>query len=369
MAYNGLLPRTEFDSLLDTLSSMGARCIGPTVRDHAIVYGPLTSANALPQGIHDQQAPGSYQLSNQQDNRWFAWANGPQALKPLLFAPEEELWQVRRESDGGLDFETQVPDSGLLAVIGVRACDLAAMTLQDQHFINGDNIDQAYASRRQNLILIAINCTHPAATCFCHATGDGPTAKEHYDLLLDEIEEGFAIQSGSGRGDEIVKQLSLQPLTTKQEQKIANDHDIAIEQQTRGLPDSDLESLLFQQQESPLWQVIGEKCLSCGNCTSVCPTCFCHHTIDETSLDGNITTRLRQWDSCFSQEHSYIHGITLRADTTLRYRQWLTHKFAGWVKQYGRSGCVGCGRCISWCPVGIDVTEELQLLHQEAGHA
>ncbi|MDH3947815.1 MAG: 4Fe-4S dicluster domain-containing protein [Gammaproteobacteria bacterium] len=369
MSYIGLLPRTEFDSLIDALRSLGAQCIGPTVRDNAIVYAPLTSSTALPQGIHDQQAPGSYQLSNNNGSRWFAWANGPQALKPLLFAPEDRLWQVEREPDGGLNFQAQVPDVGLTAVIGVRACDLAAMTLQDQHFISGDNIDQAYATRRQDFIIIAVNCTHPAATCFCHATGDGPVASDHYDILLDELDEGFAVQSGSVRGEEIINKLVLQPLTTLHEQQIKAAHDTAIEQQTRGLPDTDLPTLLFNQQESNRWHVIGDKCLSCGNCTSVCPTCFCHHTIDDTTLDGKVTTRLRQWDSCFSQDHSYIHGFTLRPDSALRYRQWLTHKFASWVEQYGRSGCVGCGRCISWCPVEIDVTEELQLIAKEASHA
>ena len=369
MSYHGLLPRTEFDSLIQALRSMGAECIGPTVRDNAIVYAPISSSDALPQGIHDQQAPGSYKLNSGNGTRWFAWANGPQALKPLLFSPQEPLWQVEREDDGGLRFQVQIPDVGLTAVIGVRACDIAAMVLQDQHFISGNNIDQAYATRRQDLIIIAINCTHPATTCFCHATGDGPVARDHYDILLDELDEGFAVQTGSARGEDIVKQLSLLPLTKLLDRQIQAAHNTAIEQQNRALPETDIPALLYQQQESSRWHAIGERCLSCGNCTSVCPTCFCHHTTDETALNGKLTTRMRQWDSCFSQGHSYIHGFTLRLDTSLRYRQWLTHKFASWVEQYGRSGCVGCGRCISWCPVEIDVTEELQLIAEEAGHA
>ena len=369
MSYHGLLPRAKFDALLVALRSMGAQCIAPTVRDHAIVYAPISSSTDLPQGINDHQSPGHYQLNNSTDDRWFAWANGPQALKPLLFSPEEALWQVVREADGGLDFQALIPDEGLTAVLGVRACDLAALSLQDQHFINGDNIDQAYASRRQQLIIIAVNCTHPAATCFCHATGDGPNANDHYDILLDELEEGFAIQSGSVKGKEIINQLALKPLTSTQEKQITAAHNTAIEQQTRNLPNTEIPAMLFKQQESTRWQNIGDRCLSCGNCTSVCPTCFCHHTIDETSLDGRMTTRLRRWDSCFSQGHSYIHGFTLRPNAALRYRQWLTHKFASWVEQYGRSGCVGCGRCISWCPVEIDVTEELELLAKEARHA
>ena len=369
MSFIGLLPRIRFDSLIDTLASMGAQCLGPTVKDGAIVYAPVSSASMFPQGVHDQQSPGSYKLSNDNSSRWFAWANGPQALKPLLFAPEEILWRVKRGKSGKLEFESHVPEPALIAVIGVRACDLAALALQNKHFLAGIESDPAYAARYQHLIVIAINCTHPATTCFCHATGDGPTASEDYDLLLDELEEGFAIKIGSVKGKEIAKNLKLQPLTESQLAAIEKAHTAARQQLNRELPATDIPELLFQQQESHQWQQIGDRCLSCGNCTAVCPTCFCHHTIEQPALDGMHSARLRQWNSCFSQRHSYIHGITLRQETRFRYRQWLTHKFASWVTQYGRSGCVGCGRCISWCPVGIDVTEELHRFAKEAAHA
>jgi sulfhydrogenase subunit beta (sulfur reductase) len=369
MSFLGLLPRTQFDSLIDTLISMGAQCLGPTVQDGAIVYAPVSSCSAFPQGVHDHQAPGSYKLTTDNSSRWFAWANGPQALKPMLFRPEETLWQAKRDTEGRLSFQPHVPPPRLTAVIGVRACDLAALALQNKHFLAGIHPDQAYATHHQHLLIIAVNCTHPAATCFCHATGDGPTATEQYDISLDELDEGFAVKIGSVKGKEIVEKLSLQPLSNSQHAAIETAHDAARQQLTRRLPNTDIPALLFNQQESNHWQTIGEKCLACGNCTAVCPTCFCHQTIDQTTLDGTCTSRLRQWDSCFSQKHSYIHGITLRQKTHLRYRQWLTHKFASWEQQYDRSGCVGCGRCISWCPVGIDVTEELHLLAEAADHA
>ena len=369
MSFIGLLPRSHFDSLIDTLTSMGARCLGPSVQDGAIVYTTVNSSDEFPQGVHDHQSPGSYTLSTDNSPRWFAWANGPQALKPLLFAPEELLWRVKRNQTGGLEFESHVPEPQLTAVIGVRACDLAALALQNKHFLAGLEADPAYAARYQHLIVIAVNCTHPAATCFCQATGDGPTASEDYDLLLDELEEGFAIQIGSVKGKEIVEKLKLQPLTASQLATIDNAHTAARQQLERQLPATDIPELLFQQQESRHWHTIGARCLSCGNCTAVCPTCFCHHSIEEPALDGTHSARLRQWNSCFSQRHSYIHGITLRQETRFRYRQWLTHKFASWVSQYGRSGCVGCGRCITWCPVGIDVTEELHRFAEDAAHA
>lgn len=367
MAFDGFLPRDQFNALLKTLVSQGFRCIGPVVKEQAIVYAPLFSADELPVGIQDQQAAGSYRLSRNKNKRWFNWANGPQALKPLVFAPEETLWQVERDRQNRLSFHSQSPLPKATAVIGVRACDLAALTLQDQHFLDGV-ADEAYQARREKLLLIAVNCTQPAETCFCHATGDGPTANAHFDLLLDECDDGFAVQAGSDKGKQLAQKLPLEPVSNSHITEIQAANQLAAEKQSRHLPQTNLQDVLYKGIESPRWQAIAERCLSCGNCTAVCPTCFCHSTHDEPAADGKHSRHVRQWDSCFTQGHSYIHGIVLRSDTRQRYRQWLTHKFAGWIEQYGRSGCVGCGRCISWCPVGIDVTQELHLLAGEATH-
>jgi len=369
MTFDGFLPREQFDSLLKELTQQGFQCLGPTVKDDAIGYAPISSSNDFPLGIQDLQNPGHYQLKPNTKARWFDWANGPQALKPLVFTPEETLWQVKRDEKSKLSFKSAQPSAQATAIIGVRACDLAALALQDQHFLNKNATDEAYQTRRESLFLIAVNCTQPAETCFCVASGDGPNATDHFDLLLDECDEGFALTTGSDKGKQVVKHLSLQPVSATQQKEIASATQIAIKKQTRNLPQTNIQELLYRAYDSERWQAIAERCLSCGNCTAVCPTCFCHSEHDEPSADGSHTRHFRQWDSCFTQGHSYIHGIVLRSNTSSRYRQWLTHKFAGWIEQYGRSGCVGCGRCISWCPVGIDVTEELHLLAKEEHHA
>jgi len=123
----------------------------------------------------------------------------------------------------------------------------------------------------------------------------------------------------------------------------------------------------FEEGTDVYWarQQVAERCLACGNCTAVCPTCFCHRQLAEGDLGGVAGATDRVWDSCFSPGHSLLGGRPLRSDTAARYRQWLTHKFCDWEAQYGRSGCVGCGRCIAWCPVGIDVTGELADLLEE----
>jgi len=356
-------------TLLDTLQQAGYRCVGPQLRDNTIVYDALTHAGQLPQGVRDEQAPGSYKLNRSEDSRNFHWANGPQALKPFLFTPRETLWRAERTTDHGIRFIDTPESSPPLAVIGVRACDLAALRLQDRHFLEGPIADPCYSARRENLFLVAVHCTAPADTCFCASTGDGPQAEQGFDLALNELDDGYLVAAGSERGAAIAAKLDLKAATGTQLETASDELDAAAKQQSRGLPSRNLRDKLFANLLHPQWDKVAERCLSCGNCTSVCPTCFCHNEFDDTALDGTTSEHVREWDSCFTQGHSYIHGVTIRADTAKRYRQWLTHKLGSWHDQYGRSGCVGCGRCIAWCPVGIDLTEETAVICEGESNA
>lgn len=352
------LPRAGLQALIDALTGAGYECVGPRVRDGAIVYEPMASADELPHGLSDRQAPGEYRLEAAAGARNFAWANGPQALKPLLFAPRESLWTVARDARGRLMFEPAHAVARPRAVLGVRACDLAALRLQDAHFRDGPHPDPAYGARRDALFLIAVHCTHPAATCFCASTGDGPRADSGYDLALSELDDGFLVEAGSVAGAVILQRLPTVNATSRQQETAAREIEAGAQAQQRALPGTDLQRLLFERLDHPRWDEVAQRCLSCANCTSVCPTCFCYSEHDSPRLDGGESEHYREWDSCFTFGHSYIHGGAVRSGTRERYRQWLTHKLGGWHEQYGRSGCVGCGRCITWCPVGIDITEE-----------
>jgi len=356
MSHNGFLHRGNLSQLHEQLVKAGYRVIGPQVRDGAIQYRELVGTERLPWGVTQSQTPGVYRLQQGETERAFAWANGPEALKPYLFAPNEPLWQATAKEDGSLDFTTTLPQEAPIALIGARPCDLAALAIHDKHFLGGES-DAHYAARRDRLLLVAVNCSHPAETCFCASTGDGPAAEGGYDLLLDELDDGFIVHAGSDTGREMLDRLEVEAVTEQQLSNASTQQQAAAKQQ-RSLPSGNLQGPLFANLNHPRWQEVGERCLACGNCTAVCPTCFCHSEFDMPSLDGSTSEHLRQWDSCFSQGHSYIHGVVIRAETPQRYRQWLTHKLGSWHEQYGRSGCVGCGRCISWCPVGIDITEE-----------
>lgn len=363
------LQRDGIQVLLDRLHEDGRCVIGPQWRDGAIVYDKLQSLAQMPRGITDEQAPGLYRTHQGNHDRLFAWANGPQGIKPWLFRPRESLWHCEKGPDGKLRFVAAEPESMPLAIIGARACDIAALYIHDSHFLQGEYKDPAYRLRRQDLLIVAVNCTHPAATCFCASTGDGPEVRFGYDLALTELDDGFTITAHSPKGKTLLTRLPTTPATRQQCAQAAQAIKQAAAGQRRHLPSTDVRDKLFARLDHPQWDDIARRCLSCGNCTAVCPTCFCHSEHDEGGLDTSRTEHVRQWDSCFDQQHSYIHGLTIRPDTRSRYRQWLTHKLAGWHDQFGRSGCVGCGRCITWCPVGIDITAETALICGEVLHA
>jgi len=361
MAASGFLPRPELQQLFQVLHQQGFTCVGPTLTDHGIVYEEIQGVEDLPAGVEVSQAPGQFSIHQQDHHRHFSWANTAQAIKPLSFTSKEILWQCEKDAQGNLQFKQQMPPSKAIAIIGARACDLAALKLQEQHFLNPYAEDPWFKQRIGNLFIVAVHCSHAADTCFCHSTGDGPRATQDFDIAMHELDDGFIVEAGSYSGKKIVQKLGLQQVRPMQTRQADTQIEASISRQSRTLP-GNVKNLLLQRLEHEHWEKIGERCLSCGNCTAVCPTCFCHQQHDEFSMADNTGTHFREWSSCFSHNHGYISGHSLRPTTARRYRQWMTHKFANWYEQYGRSGCVGCGRCITWCPVGIDVTAELAAL-------
>jgi sulfhydrogenase subunit beta (sulfur reductase) len=192
--------------------------------------------------------------------------------------------------------------------------------------------------------------------------GTGRRAERGYDLTLTEILDGehrFLVEPGSERGAEVLQELPRRPAVEADVDAATAAVDGAAQRMGRQLDATDLRGLLERNLEHPRWDDVASRCLTCGNCTMVCPTCFCASVSDTTDLSGETAERVRTWETCFSVDHSYIHGGSIRPSGRSRYRQWLTHKFGTWHDQFGTSGCVGCGRCITWCPVAIDVTEEL----------
>ncbi len=364
----GFLPHGQFGSLISLLMKRGYTCHGPAVENGAIVMHSLDSPDSMPRGLQAEQSPGRYRVVQEPaEHRYFAWASGPQAIKPFSFAPSETLWRVARNRAGTLTFEAVLPQPRKQALIGVRACDLAALALQEAHFLRDGRQDPHFARRREHLFLVAVQCAVPASTCFCVSTGDGPTPTSGFDIALAELDDGFVAVAGTPEGNAVLKDLNLDPATPQHIAAAQLQGQNARDAQTRTLPAHDLRPLLMNRLEHPHWDDVASRCLACGNCTAVCPTCFCHAEHDAPSLDGQASQHARIWDSCFGESHGHLHGFNVRPDIRTRYRQWLTHKLATWHDQFGRSGCVGCGRCIAWCPAGIDLTEEVAALARQEG--
>jgi len=358
------------DALVRSLAGRGYRVVGPLARGGVIVYDDLASADELPAGWTEVQDAATYRLERRDDEARFGYPVGPHSWKQFLLPARVRLWQARRRDGDAPEIVEESPPDRPFAFVGVRSCDLHAIAVQDRVLLEGTYVDRDYAARREGAFLVAVNCGTPGGTCFCTSMGTGPRAESGYDLALTEIleqEHRFLVEAGSKRGAEVLAELGAHPATEEDVEAARRVTDDAAHRMGRQVEAGDLRDLLARNVENPRFTAVAERCLTCGNCTLVCPTCFCTSVDDVNVLAGDAAKRWRRWDSCYSVDYSYIHGGSVRPSSRARYRQWLTHKFGTWVDQFGTSGCVGCGRCITWCPVGIDVTEELTAIRATDG--
>lgn len=351
--------------VMDALVTSGHQVIGPTVQQGAVVLDDICSVEQLPRGVRDAQQAGTYRLQYTDAPHLFAFNLGADSWKRWLFPSRSLLVELGPDLIASSAPQT-VPSP--MAFIGVRGCDLAAIEIQADVF---GGADDRYSKRLQSTFIVGVHCQTAAATCFCASMDAGPAIQDsdYLDLLLTEILEAdepvFLAEAKSAQGRALLESVATTP---------AQDHDQGLidaqlretaEQISKQLPQS-TPALLADNPHAEHWQDVAQRCLACGNCTAVCPTCFCSDVQEVTKVDANTTQRWQVWDSCFNASHSYTHSGVTRQSIAARYRQWLTHKLSSWHEQFGTSGCVGCGRCVTWCPVGIDLTEEVAAIAQEA---
>ena len=370
-----LIDISDLDDILKALRGDGFLVLGPVERDGAITCDTIEGVRDLPAGRGDEQEAGHYRLRERADGALFGTTLGPQSWKKFLHPPRLRLLRATRTAEGGFAVHDEEPPPKM-AFVGVRSCELAAIAIQDRVFLGGRHVDPAYAARRGNAFLLAVQCGQAGHTCFCASMGTGPRATEGFDLALTELVDPdrhrFVLEVGSPAGRHLVNRFSWAPADESALRAARQATARATAMMGRSMDAQGVGDLLARSGESPHWKEVADRCLGCANCTLVCPTCFCTTVEDLTDLSGATAERWRRWDSCFTQDFSYIHGGSVRASGESRYRQWITHKLSTWHDQFDVSGCVGCGRCITWCPAGIDLTAEAAALRaaeaKGAGH-
>ncbi len=369
------LSRQDLDTLLALLRGRGYTVVGPTVRDRAVVYDEIESTRDLPEGWTDEQEAAHYRLAPTPRRDLFGFVVGPHSFKRFLHPPAVRLWRADRgdrsgRSEGtdlGVTFAGEEAPSHRYAFFGVRPCEIAAIARQDRVFLGGPFVDPTYRANRAGLFVVAVHCTEPKGTCFCASMGTGPRAGGGFDIALTELpgpggDPIYLAETGTPAGAELLGELAPAAAAESTVTRAAAALDNAAGKMGRQLATAGLKEVLEKSYDSPRWVEVARRCLACANCTMVCPTCFCTSVEDSTDLAGAHAERWRRWDSCFTSDFSYLHGGAVRLSPESRYRQWLVHKLGTWHDQFGTSGCVGCGRCITWCPAAIDITEEARAL-------
>ncbi len=357
----------DLDEVLTVLAGRGYQLLGPTIRDKAIVIDRIAHVKDLPGGWKDRHEPGAYALERRNDASVFGFVVGPDSWKKFLTPPRSRVFSLRKNGKG-FERETAAPAPGPtpLAFIGVRACDLHAMALDDRIFLEGPFPDPHYRAVRSTLFVLAVDCAEPGGTCFCTSFGGGPKAREGFDIALTELcdpsHHVFLARAGSERGEEILAAVSDHHSSAEEEASAETQGRAAIASIARHVDVAKAAAVLPELFDHPAWDEVARRCLACANCTMVCPTCFCSTVEETTSLTGSSAERWRRWDSCFTMDFTKVAGGNIRPSTKARFRQRVMHKFSYWLDQFGSAGCVGCGRCVTWCPAGIDVTSYLESL-------
>lgn len=371
-----VLTRSQLAELMERILREGYAVIGPTVRSGAIDYAGLNGIDGLPVGWSEQQGPGSSRLIRSGSAFAFQHTVGPTPWKRFLLPDDVVYWRARRTGDG-FTITPSALSAPRLAFWGIRSCDLHAIETLDRVFLGRKTphstltnpIEPTYRRARESLLTIAFHCGFPGATCFCTSMGTGHRASAGFDLAFTELSMAGEVlylgETGSARGDRLLSGIPWLPATPELIEAAEQQHERAAEAIRKAIPQQGIKELLYRSFEHPRWQETARRCFTCGNCTLVCPTCFCSTVLDSTDLAGMEAERRRRWDSCFSVELTYLHGGgSVRTSPASRYRNWVMHKLATWQDQFGVSGCVGCGRCITWCPAGIDLSEEVRSIRE-----
>lgn len=332
------LPRADLEKFRAQLASQ-YKVLGPVARGNDVVFTEIQNAADLILSSRQSLLP----------------------PKKYFRPPTEKLFTFKDRQVT----EIAEASSEQRAVIGIHPCDVNGMQILDRVF--GDTYpDPYYQQLRKNTLIVAQNCTTPCANGFCTSFNTGPGATAGFDLALTDLGDNFLVEVGSEAGQALAAAAGLAEASEAEKQLAAHlISDCAAAMQPRKMAPADLPAFMLERVDHPHWQELKERCLACGSCTNVCPTCFCFDVKDPVDLSLTDGNRERTWDSCQYYKFSRVAlDHIFRPDRAARVKQRLFHKLAYYQQQFETNGCVGCGRCVDTCIVKIDPVEVVAALHE-----
>jgi ferredoxin len=344
---------TAIPALLRNLQGLGYTVVGPSLSEGVVRLREIDDAGDLAAGILDEHAPGRYTVASG-SRLMFASVNGPDSPKKFLHPAEVEIQRLA-EADRGFKEVSRFHSQKKYAFVGIRPCDLKGVEVMDRTMMAPGFEDPVYSSFRKDSVFVVVNCTRSGSNCFCTTMGTGPEAESGYDVAITELPDKLILDVPE-KSIGLLRGVDATPASEDDVREGREAVARARDQMNRRFERENLSAKMGEGMDSSVWGQAAERCLACGNCSLVCPTCFCNSLQDREDLAEGTVSRVRVWDSCLSKEFTYSAGGNPRQQKLARYRQFVMHKFAYWPEQFGPYGCVGCGRCVTWCPVGIDIT-------------
>lgn len=334
--------------------------ISPVYEDGVIQYKENKEFDRIPFGKFQIETAGNCFISQRQSG-FFTYVRPYNSIKTFLRPEEEILFRVFKK-DEELTFE-MLTNSKPMAFFDVRKCDLKALQILDRVFLDENFKDKHYDDLRQNIFIVAVNCIEPSNVCFCESMAVDFNKDYDADLVITELKVGFLLETKTPKGEGLIGKFNFVKANAEDVEEKYRVLSDTVAKIKRKLNTENLKEILYQKIDNEYWEILGKRCFSCMSCTKSCPTCFCFNITEKNYEEGH-SDRIRVADSCFNQEFATMHKFNLRDRTSYRYRHWLLHKMAYWQDQFGTYGCVGCGRCITWCPAKIDIQVETNRLRE-----
>jgi sulfhydrogenase subunit beta (sulfur reductase) len=293
----------------------------------------------------------------------FSSSNTQKPAKEVFFPQSETMFRYEKTGKQHQVTSTEEVERKRV-ILGARPCDIQAVSLIDQVFSGKEFTDVYYVNKRKATTIIGMACDHPLSTCFCSSMKGGPFHREGSDLFLIDLGEAYLVELLTEKGKTFQKNKFLKEALAKDINSAKEVEEKATPKTDGSLPVAGIGKRLDQMLESPFWERVQEKCIGCRICTYLCPTCHCFDIVDEALT--NKGQRVRNWDSCLSSLYSQeTSGHNPRPTNRERTRQRIMHKFNYFPKNFDQIACVGCGRCIIYCPVNFDIRQTIKEIQKD----